>query len=176
MVFVADQRVAWLNPLCNRDFPGWVFLRNLLHELMYRVGHEKAALLPFCTRPYDILSDVIMYVAWSVWTVSQQSCCHHVQVYPSNIVILMAAAEWLMSSSSCIVCGFWFVYRTFQVSPEKISSPLPVREGGGGYQNQIRTWYRNWKTTLATQLQPSKSLCYIRYTSTCLDVRSCVLM
>ena len=37
----------------------------------------------------------------------------------------------------------WFVYRTFQVFPEKIS-PLPP---GGG-------------------LQPSKSLCYIGYTST----------
>jgi len=34
------------------------------------------------------------------------------------------------------------------------------------YTNQIRTRYRNWRTTSATQLQPSKSLCYIGYTST----------
>ena len=43
------------------------------------------------------------------------------------------------------------------------------------YTNQIRTRYRNWRTTSATQLQPSKSLCYIGYISTWLDVRSCVL-
>jgi len=35
------------------------------------------------------------------------------------------------------------------------------------YTNQIRTRYRNWRTTSATQLQPSKSLCYIGYTATC---------
>ena len=44
------------------------------------------------------------------------------------------------------------------------------------YTNQIRTRYRNWRTTSATQLQPSKPLFYIGYTSTRLDVRSCVLM
>jgi hypothetical protein len=44
------------------------------------------------------------------------------------------------------------------------------------YMNQICTRYRNWRTTSATQLQPSKSLCYIGYTSTWLDVCSCVLM
>ena len=42
------------------------------------------------------------------------------------------------------------------------------------YTNQIRTRYRNWRTSSATQLQPSKSLCYIGYTSTRLD--SCVLV
>ena len=58
-----------------------------------------------------------------------------------NIVILMAATAWLMLSfSSCI----WKVR----------------------YTNQIRTRYRNWSTTSATQLQPSKSLRYIGYTST----------
>ena len=71
----------------------------------------------------------------------------------------------------------WFVYRTFQVSSEKISPPPP--EGGENYKykykftntwkvrytNQNRIWYRNWRTTTATQLQPSKSLCYIGYTS-----------
>jgi len=44
------------------------------------------------------------------------------------------------------------------------------------YTNPIRTRYRNWRTTSATQLQPSKSLCYIGYTATWLDVYSCVLM
>jgi len=39
-----------------------------------------------------------------------------------------------------------------------------------------RTRYRNWRTTSATQLQPSKSLRYIRYTATWSEVRSCVLM
>ena len=34
------------------------------------------------------------------------------------------------------------------------------------YTNQIRTRYGNWRTTSATQLQPSKSLCYVGYTST----------
>jgi len=34
------------------------------------------------------------------------------------------------------------------------------------YTKQIRTGYRNWRTTSATQLQPTKSLCYIGYTST----------
>jgi len=31
--------------------------------------------------------------------------------------------------------------------------------------NQIRTRYRKWRTTSATLLQPSESLCYIGYTS-----------
>ena len=44
------------------------------------------------------------------------------------------------------------------------------------YTNQIRTRYRNWRITSAMQLQPSKALFYIGYTSTWLDVRSCVLM
>jgi len=94
-----------------------------------------------------------------------------------NIVILMAATAWLMLSfSSCIVCGFDSYTVLFKVSPEKIS--LPPTAGRGRekfffrdiwkvrYKNQIRTRYRNWRTTSATQLQPSKSLCYIGYTST----------
>jgi len=44
------------------------------------------------------------------------------------------------------------------------------------YTNQIRTRYRNRRTISATQLQPSKSLCYIGYTSPRSDVPSCVLM
>ena len=44
------------------------------------------------------------------------------------------------------------------------------------YPNQIRTRYRNWRTTSTTKLQPSKSLCYIGYTATWLDACSCVLM
>ena len=59
--------------------------------------------------------------------------------------------------------------------------------GGGGeifsgntwkvrYTNQIRARYRNWRTSSATQLQISNSLCYIGYTSTWLKVPSCVLM
>jgi len=73
----------------------------------------------------------------------------------------MAATAWLMLSfSSCIVCGFDSYTVLFKVQ----------------YTNQISTRYRNWRTTSATELQPSKSLCYIGYTSTWLDVRSCVLM
>ena len=76
-----------------------------------------------------------------------------------NIVILMAATSWLMLSfSSCIVCGFdsYTVLFTENFSGDT----WKVR-----YTNQFRTRYRNWRTTSATQLQPSKSLCY-----------SCVLM
>jgi len=78
----------------------------------------------------------------------------------------------MFSFSSCTLCGFgsYTVYRT--VPRENFSgSTWKVR-----YMNQIRTRYRNWRTTLATLLQPSKSIRYIGYTSTCLDVRSCVLM
>jgi len=63
-----------------------------------------------------------------------------------------------------------------------IRIPCPQRENFSGdtwkmrYTNQIRTRYMNWRPTPATQLQPSKSLCYIGYTSTWLDVGSCVLM
>jgi len=101
-----------------------------------------------------------------------------------NIVILMAATAWLMLSfSSCIVCGF-DSYTVLLKCPQR-KFLLSPREGGGifswdtlkvRYTNQIRARYRNWWTTWATQLQPSKSLCYIGYTSTWLDVRSCVLM
>jgi hypothetical protein len=31
--------------------------------LIYRMGHEKVARLPFRTYPYDILSGVSMYIA-----------------------------------------------------------------------------------------------------------------
>ena len=75
-----------------------------------------------------------------------------------NIVILMAATAWLMLSfSSCIVCGFDSYTVPFRCPQRK----TPWRGGG---------------RTSATRLQPSKSLCYIGYTSTWLDVRSCVLM
>jgi len=70
-----------------------------------------------------------------------------------TIVIMMAATAWLMLTV------------LFKCPQRKVR-----------YTNEIRTRYRNWRTTSATQLQPSKSLCYIGYTSTWLDVRSCVLM
>jgi hypothetical protein len=37
------------------------------------MSHEKVVCLPFSTCPSDILSGVSMYIAYSVWTVSQQS-------------------------------------------------------------------------------------------------------
>jgi len=75
-----------------------------------------------------------------------------------NTVILMAATAWLMLSfSSCIVRRFDSYTVIFKCPQRKL---------------QIQ----NWRTTSATQLQPSKSLRYIRYTATWLDVRSCVLM
>jgi len=119
-----------------------------------------------------------------------------------NVVILMAATAWLMSFSSCIMCGFdsytllfkcpqrtlWGHLRSTFKGPQSnflwgnlksISSVLREIFSGDTwkvrYKNQIRTRYRNWRTS-ATQLQPSKSLCYIGYTSTWSDVRSCVLM
>ena len=90
-----------------------------------------------------------------------------------NIVIVLAAAAWLMwSFRSCIVCGFdsyTVLFKYAQISP-------PPRRGGEiffsgdtwkvRYTNQIRTRCRIWRKTSATQLQPSESLRYIRYTST----------
>ena len=79
-----------------------------------------------------------------------------------KIMILMAAVTWLMSFSFCTLCGFgsYTVYRT--VPREYFSwSAWKVR-----HTDQIHTRYRNWSTTAATQLQPSKSPCYIGYTST----------
>jgi len=73
----------------------------------------------------------------------------------------------------------------WQITDDDDISPTTPRGGGeifsGGawnvrHRNQSRTRYRNWRTTSVTQLQPSKSLCYIGYTSTRLDVSSCVLM
>ena len=90
-----------------------------------------------------------------------------------NIVILMAATAWLMLSfSSCIVCGFDSHTVLFKCNQRK----SPPRGGIYEFTNQIRTRYRNWRTTSATQLQPSESLRYIGYTSPWLDVHSCVLM
>ena len=37
---------------------------------------------------------------------AQQHTSNHVEVYRRNTVILMVAAAWLMSFSSCVVCGF----------------------------------------------------------------------
>jgi len=64
---------------------------------MYRVGHEKVTRLLFRTFPCDILSGVSMYIAWSVWTVSRQSCCHrffHPNRWSSSIVCCW---PWLIS-------------------------------------------------------------------------------
>jgi len=80
-----------------------------------------------------------------------------------NTVILMAATAWLMSFSSCIGCGFDSYTALF-----KCLQRNPPPPGGKGrnfsgdtwkvqYTNQIRTRYKNWRTTTATQLQPSKS-------------------
>jgi len=66
---------------------------------------------------------------------------------------------WLPHSPDLTTCNY-FLWGTWKVR----------------YTNQIRTWYRNWRTKSATQLQPSKSTFYIGYTWTWLDVHSCVLM
>jgi len=97
----------------------------------------------------------------------------------------MAATECLMFCfRSRIVCGFDSYTVLFKCPRENLSSLT----GDGKkenflwdtwkvqYTNEIRTRYMNWSTTSVTQLQPSQSPCYIRYTSTRLDVRSCVLM
>jgi hypothetical protein len=74
----------------------------------------------------------------------------------------MAADAWLMSFSSCIVCGFDLYTVLFKCSQRTfLRGHLKST-----YTNRIRTRYRNWRTTSAMQLQPSKSLCYIGYTST----------
>ena len=56
------------------------------------MGHEKVARLPFCTCPCDILSGVIMYIAWSVLTVSQQSRCYHFSPPPLVVLVRMLLA------------------------------------------------------------------------------------
>ena len=79
----------------------------------------------------------------------------------------------MLSFSSCIGCGF-DSYTVLFKCPQR--NFLWGHGGGreifsGGiwkvrYTNQNRTRWRNWRTTSATQLQPSKSQCYIGYTST----------
>jgi hypothetical protein len=70
--FVAQS----LNHCATAVPPLWVRVPWIRLVALYRVGHEKLARLPFCTCPCDIHSGVSMYIASSVWTVSQQSCCH----------------------------------------------------------------------------------------------------
>ena len=123
-----------------------------------------------------------------------------------NTVILMAAAAWLTSSfSSCIVCGFDSYMVLFKCPQSKIAPPPSPPERGifyiriYEYTNQIRcnivtlmaatAWLmlsfsscivcRFDSYTVLFKCRPDKgsiSLRYIRYTSTRLDVRSCVLM
>jgi len=74
-----------------------------------------------------------------------------------NMVILMAATEWLMLSFSFyIVCGF-DSYTVLFKWPQRKFLPLPRWEG-------------------REKFQPSQSLFYIGYTSKWFDVRRCVLM
>jgi len=95
---------------------------------------------------------------------SIQSCARLIMLRYTRccIVILMAATAWLMLSfSSCLVCGFDSYTVLFKCLQRIFSGDTwKVR-----YTNQIRTRYRNWRTS-ATQLQPSKSLSYIGYAST----------
>jgi len=126
------------------------------------VGHEKVARLPFCTCPCDILSGVSIYISRRVFEPLVSSCAVNMLRFTRrNVVILMAATLWFMLSfSSCIMC----------VPSEKFTPPPPQFQWGDTskvrYKNQIRTRYRNCRTTSATQLQPSKSLRYIGYTLT----------
>ena len=89
----------------------------------------------------------------------------------------MAATAWLMlSSSSCIVCGFDSYTVLYKCPPgrgEKFSLGTLEEYGiriksahGTGTEGQHQP----------RSLQPSKSLYYIGYTSTWLDVCNCVLM
>ena len=93
---------------------------------------------------------------------SIHSCAHLIMLRYTrcNIVILMAVTAWLMLFFiSCIVCDLiripYFSRRNFFWDTSKVL-----------FTNQISTRYRNWRTTSATQLQASKSLRYIGYTST----------
>jgi len=75
-----------------------------------------------------------------------------------NIVILMTASAWLMlSSSSSIVCGSDSYTVLFMCPQRKFLGGVGIFSGDTWkvrYMNQIRTRYRNWKTS-ATKLQPS---------------------
>ena len=80
-----------------------------------------------------------------------------------NIVIVMAATAWLCPAVTVSCVDLIRIPYCWSVPGEEIFSwdTWTVR-----YTNQIRTRYRNWRTTSATQLQPSQSLRYIRHTST----------
>jgi len=94
----------------------------------------------------------------------------------------MAATAWLMSSfSSCIVWGFDSYTVFFKCPQRKLLPPHPACRGifSGDtwkvrYTNQIPTRYRNWRTTSATQLQPSKSLLHGVYLNMIRCVQLCI--
>ena len=82
-----------------------------------------------------------------------------------NMVILMAATAWLMLSFSSASCA------------DLIRIPYFSLGTLGTYGIRIKSAHdTNRRTTSAKQLQPSKALRYMGYTSTWLDVRSCVMM
>jgi len=66
-----------------------------------------------------------------------------------------------MSYSSCIMSRYDSCTVLFKCPQKKIFPPPPPRWGWG------------WES--ATQLQPTKSICYIGYTSKLLDMHSCAL-
>jgi hypothetical protein len=81
----------------------------------YRVGHDKVAHLPFCTCPCDILSGVNMYITYSDWTVSQQSCYHHPPLPPphrwySSIATLLISVFTLSYGPGLIFRGLLCIY------------------------------------------------------------------
>jgi len=107
--------------------------------------------------------------------VASVACCintqlrtsNHVEYTRCNIVMLMAAtALLLLSFSTCIVCGFDSYAVLFKCPQRKSPPPSGGARNFRIKSNQIRPRYRNWRTSAATQLRPSKSLCYIGYTST----------
>jgi len=104
------------------------------------------------------------------------ACCINTQLRTSNHAEVYPIEHSDFDACNCVANAvlqflyrvqIWFVYRTFQVSLDKIA-PSPPRGGGDFLYMNIRiksAQYRNFRTS-ATQLQPSEWLCYIGYTST----------
>jgi len=89
--------------------------------LLYKLGHEKVARLPFCTC-LVIFSLALLCILRRVSEQLVNSRAVTMLRYTRcNIVILIAATAWLMLSfSSCVVCGFDSYTVLFDFSPSTV--------------------------------------------------------
>jgi len=118
-----------------------------------RVDHEKVAHLPLCTCPCDISLALVCILRRVFEQLVNSRAVTMLRYTGCNIVILMAAPEWLMSCSSCIL-GTLAKYGIRIKSAQDTGTERQYQPRSCSHQNH----------------------CYIGYTSTWLDVHSCVLM